>query len=41
MNDDDDGMEWNLTEVSGHDEAISALKKKLPVNFAAWTPECS
>ena len=32
---------WNLTEVSSHDEASSALKKKLPDNFAAWTPECS
>ena len=28
---------WNLTEVSSHDEAISA-QKKLPDNIAAWTP---
>ena len=32
---------WNLTEVLSHDEASSALKKKLPPNFAAWTPGCS
>ena len=32
---------WILTEVSSRDEAGSARKRKLPDNFAAWTPECS
>ena len=32
---------WHLTEVSSHDEASSALKKKKLLLLAAWTPDCS
>ena len=35
------GHETGLARISSHDEAVSARKKNLPDNFAAWTPECS